>query len=122
MKKRTAAPTFHDEPSRPFLLDTFDGPQLSFDGWKLADVSSRRDPPRIDEDGCERWSVVRIYFTTLGHYVGESLGCSTSRTERTLIETRACKTLAELHAHLGCGWLSMKAYRDAGLDLPSQRV
>ena len=90
---------------------------LRFRGELIAEVESSNRKPSANYSGNPaRWTTLRLYKTTAGRYVCESIGYSNWSGEHDRHNAAVCYTEAEVIEFFGTRWLAKELYAAAGIE------
>mgnify|MGYP005852239773 CR=1 FL=1 len=92
-----------------FTLRVDNGPDLSFTGGEIATVTSET-PYK------ERWTVLRLYETSDGQFVAQSIGRTRKQREHDRYNVVVCADEDDVRKFFGYSWLAKDLYDEAGID------
>lgn len=93
-----------------YTLARDEGPDVRFQGERIAHVSSRRP------DNDDRWTELSLYRSTGGKLIAHQVGRTIWQGEHDRHAVFVCEGVSELTRYLGYGWLAKSLYEAAGVD------
>ncbi len=99
------------------ILTNDNAPDIRFKGELIAEVSSSANNASGSYSGATgRWTELKLYRTTGGRYVAQSVGHTQWQGEHTRYSTVVCETAADVIDFFGHGWLAKSLYNEADIE------